>query len=75
MVSTTPSPSPSPSPNPNPNILRLGSGPWAVELDLMQPLDPGRAPKVHVPRHGQSVPLAVAELGSCASSGRAWQLP
>ena len=31
------------------DILKLGRGPWAVELDLMQPLDPGRAPKVHVP--------------------------
>ena len=31
------------------DILRLGSGSWAVELDLMQPLDPARAPKVHVP--------------------------
>ena len=32
---------------PNQDILRLGSGPWAVELDLMQPLDPERAPRVH----------------------------
>ena len=31
------------------DILRLGSGPWAVELDLMQPLHPERAPKVHLP--------------------------
>ena len=31
------------------DILRLGSGPHAVEVDLMQPLDPERAPKVHVP--------------------------
>ena len=31
------------------DILKLGRGPWAVELDLMQPLDPERAPKVHVP--------------------------
>jgi lactoylglutathione lyase len=31
------------------DILKLGRGPFAVELDLMQPLDPGRAPKVHVP--------------------------
>ena len=40
---------PNPNPNPNQDILRLGSGPWAVELDLMQPLDPERAPRVHVP--------------------------
>ena len=26
------------------------------------------------PQHGQSAALAVAELGSCASSGRAWRL-
>jgi lactoylglutathione lyase len=31
------------------DILRLGSGPTAVEIDLMQPLDPERSPKVHVP--------------------------
>lgn len=31
------------------DILRLGAGPLAVELDLMQPIDPTRAPKVHVP--------------------------
>ena len=31
------------------DILQLGTGPLAVEIDLMQPLDPGRAPKVHVP--------------------------
>lgn len=31
------------------DILRLGDGPHAVEVDLMQPLDPERSPKVHVP--------------------------
>jgi lactoylglutathione lyase len=31
------------------DILRLGDGPYAVEIDLMQPLDPERSPKVHVP--------------------------
>ena len=31
------------------DILRLGLGPWAVELDLMQPIDPSRPPKVHQP--------------------------
>ncbi len=31
------------------DILRLGRGAHAVEIDLMQPLDPDRAPKVHVP--------------------------
>ena len=41
--------------------------------------DMGMAPvitktKRHVTQHGQSGPLAVPELGSCASSGRAWRL-
>lgn len=31
------------------DILRLGRGPLAVELDLMEPIDPSRAPKVHQP--------------------------
>ena len=30
-------------------ITRIGSGPLAVELDLMQPIDPEKSPKVHVP--------------------------
>lgn len=31
------------------DILALGSGPHAVEVDIMQPLDPEKSPKVHVP--------------------------
>ena len=31
------------------DILRLGSGPLAVEVDLMEPIDANRSPKVHVP--------------------------
>ncbi len=31
------------------DIARLGHGPYAVELDLMQPIDAGRSPKVHQP--------------------------
>lgn len=31
------------------DITRIGSGPLAVELDLMQPIDPEKSPKVHVP--------------------------
>ena len=31
------------------DILRIGQGPHAVEVDLMQPLDPEKAPKVHSP--------------------------
>jgi lactoylglutathione lyase len=30
-------------------ILRLGEGPHAVEVDLMQPLDPAGRPRVHEP--------------------------
>lgn len=32
------------------DILRIGTGPFAVELDIMQPVDPGRSPRVHEPR-------------------------
>jgi len=31
------------------DILQLGHGPHAVEIDLMQPIDPEKAPKVHIP--------------------------
>jgi lactoylglutathione lyase len=31
------------------DIAAAGSGPLAVEVDLMQPLDPSRSPKVHEP--------------------------
>merc|ERR1711934_383185 len=31
------------------DIHQLGSGPFAVEIDLMQPLDPEKSPKVHIP--------------------------
>ena len=31
------------------DIFLIGSGVHAVELDLMQPLDPEKAPKVHIP--------------------------
>ena len=31
------------------DILQLGSGPHAVEIDLMEPLDPDARPKVHDP--------------------------
>ncbi len=37
------------SENVDEDILQLGAGPYAVEIDLMQPLDPERSPKVHVP--------------------------
>ena len=31
------------------DICAMGTGPFKVEVDLMQPLDPARAPKVHEP--------------------------
>ena len=31
------------------DILELGTGPHAVEVDLMQPLDINKSPKVHIP--------------------------
>jgi lactoylglutathione lyase len=31
------------------DITRMGSGPLAVEVDLMQPIDPEKSPKVHQP--------------------------
>lgn len=37
------------SENVDEDILRLGAGPHAVEIDLMQPIDPESSPKVHSP--------------------------
>lgn len=31
------------------DILQLGKGPHAVEVDIMQPIDPEKSPKVHTP--------------------------
>ncbi len=31
------------------DILLLGSGKHAIEVDIMQPLDPEKTPKVHIP--------------------------
>jgi lactoylglutathione lyase len=32
------------------SILALGKGPYSVEIDLMEPIDPNRSPKVHEPK-------------------------
>jgi len=32
------------------DVLVMGSGPHAVEVDLMQPIDPEKKPKVHEPK-------------------------
>jgi lactoylglutathione lyase len=37
------------SQNVDEDILALGSGPFSVEIDLMQPIDPERSPRVHEP--------------------------
>ncbi len=37
------------SENVDEDVLELGHGPHAVEIDLMQPIDPEGRPKVHVP--------------------------
>lgn len=52
------------------DILQLGIGPHAVEVDLMEPLDPERRPKVHEPALNHiglwvdDLPVAVAWLES-----------
>jgi lactoylglutathione lyase len=38
------------SENVDEDILRIGSGANAVEVDIMQPLDPDKRPKVHEPK-------------------------
>ncbi|MBX3042845.1 MAG: VOC family protein [Candidatus Kapabacteria bacterium] len=38
------------SENVDEDILRMGKGPYAVEVDLMQPLDAEKKPKVHEPQ-------------------------
>ncbi len=37
------------SENVDEDILDLGSGPLRIEVDLMEPIDPDKSPKVHVP--------------------------
>lgn len=50
------------------DILSIGKGLFAVELDLMQPLDPEKSPKVHSPPLNHiglwidHLPAAVKEL-------------
>jgi len=46
------------------DILRIGSGPHAVEVDIMQPLDPGKKPRVDEPRLNH-VGLWVDDLAAC----------
>jgi lactoylglutathione lyase len=37
------------SENVDEDVLSMGTGAHAVEIDLMQPIDPERSPRVHVP--------------------------
>ncbi len=46
------------------DILRLGKGPHAVEVDIMQPIDPEQSPKVHVPPLNH-IGLWVDDLAAC----------
>jgi lactoylglutathione lyase len=52
------------SENVDEDILRLGSGTHAVEIDLMQPLDLERSPKVHVPTLNH-VGIWIDDLPAC----------
>lgn len=46
------------------DILRIGSGPHAVEVDIMEPLDPARKPRVDEPRLNH-VGFWVDDLRAC----------
>ena len=46
------------------DICAMGSGPFKVEVDLMQPLDPERSPKVHVPTLNH-VGVWIDDLAAC----------
>lgn len=52
------------SENVDEDILRTGAGPHAVEIDLMQPIDPERSPKVHAPTLNH-LGLWVDDLAAC----------
>lgn len=46
------------------DILRMGHGSYAVEIDLMQPLDPEKKPKVHEPALNH-IGLWIDDLPKC----------
>lgn len=46
------------------DITRIGNGPFAVEVDLMQPIDPNKSPKVHEPKLNH-IGLWIDDLESC----------
>ncbi|ETL50067.1 hypothetical protein L916_00635 [Phytophthora nicotianae] len=46
------------------DILQCGKEPFAVEVDIMQPIDPNKAPKVHVPPLNH-IGLWIDDLHAC----------
>ena len=52
------------SENVDEDILKLGSGPTAVEVDLMAPIDPDKKPKPHEPKLNH-VGLWVDDIKKC----------
>ncbi|MDX1959797.1 MAG: VOC family protein [Leptospiraceae bacterium] len=50
--------------NVNEDIARMGKGAFAVEVDLMQPIDPTKSPKVHEPKLNH-IGLWVDDLQAC----------
>ncbi|ETV70658.1 hypothetical protein H257_13770 [Aphanomyces astaci] len=49
------------------DILEAGRGPFAVEVDIMQPIDAAKAPKVHVPQLNH-LGLWIDDLATCVDS-------
>ncbi|EMY61066.1 VOC family protein [Leptospira terpstrae] len=46
------------------DILSMGNGPFKVEIDLMQPIDPNKSPKVHDPKLNH-IGLWIDKLEEC----------
>lgn len=46
------------------DILSMGNGPFKVEIDLMQPIDPNKSPKVHDPKLNH-IGLWIDKLEDC----------
>ncbi|KAF4318202.1 hypothetical protein BBO99_00007364 [Phytophthora kernoviae] len=46
------------------DILQCGRGPFSVEVDIMQPIDPNTSPKVHVPPLNH-IGLWIDDLSKC----------
>ena len=46
------------------DILRIGNGPTAIEIDIMQPIDPDKKPKVHEPQLNH-IGLWIDDLAKC----------